>query len=65
MKYRKGRRFASAYFRARAWHGRVSYDGVRHVLGPFKLERDAAQARDDKNRSLLGCKARLNFPGAD
>ncbi len=64
-KYRRSRRFVGVFFRFRAWHGRFSHEDARHLVGPFKLERDAAQARDEKIRSIPGCKARLNFPDAD
>lgn len=44
------------------WHVRISCNGVRHHVGYFKSEIEAAKAYDRKARELEGGVAKTNFP---
>lgn len=48
--------------RSGTWFSYVSHNKERYYLGTFSSEEDAARARDRKLISLIGDKARTNFP---
>lgn len=62
----KGRRYLGVYWAetSRKWEAKIGKDGVRHYLGVFDTQEEAAMARDCLAIKLHGEFASLNFPEA-
>ena len=50
------------YNPGKCWRSAIRCDGIRHYLGQFESETDAAKAYDKKAKELHKEFARLNFP---
>lgn len=60
-KYSRFKGVFPTFKKSKPWFAQVKRDGIKHYLGTFSLEEDAARAYDAKARELHGEFARTNF----